>query len=98
MTATQIRMWIYGLALAALVAVGLSVSGSPYASTGAVALIVIAALLAVRAIAGSAVFRFGRKPQVAPAYARRPVAVSRQIAPDAPGRARPRAPGCSNSL
>jgi Family of unknown function (DUF6412) len=104
MAAHRIRTWIYGLALVSLVISGWSVSGSGVggpasASTGAVALVLIAALIAVRTSAGLAIFRFGRAPRPAPAYARtRSNGVGRQIDPDAPGRARPRAPGCSASL
>jgi uncharacterized protein DUF6412 len=99
MTATRIRAWIFGLTFIALVVGGWTVGGSAYATGGAVALVMLAALVAVRAFAGVAIFRFGRAARPVPAYARtRTNGVGRQIDPDAPGRARPRAPGCSASL
>jgi hypothetical protein len=99
MAANQIRTWIFGLAFAALVVGGWTVGGSGYASTGAAALFMIAALIAVRAIAGVAIFRFGRAPQPAPAFVRSDGRRNSYVSdPDAPGRARPREPGCSASL
>jgi hypothetical protein len=96
MTAGQIRAWILGLALATL-AIGVwGAGGSAYATTGVAALVLIGALIAIRTFLGSNNDRSGRAARPAPAYVRvRNNGVGRQIDPDAPGRARPRAPGCS---
>lgn len=94
MAVTGIRAWIFGLALLSLTAGGWSAFGSGYVSLGAAAaLTMVSLLLAIRMIAGPAIFRFGREPAVSPAYARTQRGVGRQVDPDAPGRARPRAPG-----
>jgi hypothetical protein len=99
MAANQIRTWIFGLAFVALVVGGWTLGGSAYASTGAVALVMIAALIAVRAIGGATIFRFGRAPQPVPVRVRADRQRSSYVSdPDAPGQARPRAPGCSAEL
>ncbi|HEY1488278.1 MAG TPA: DUF6412 domain-containing protein [Micromonosporaceae bacterium] len=96
MTAGQIRTWIIGLALVTLTIGVWSVSGSAYETTGVAALVLIGALIAVRTLMGAPTDRSGQNARPAPAYVRvRNNGVGRQVDPDAPGRARPRAPGCS---
>jgi hypothetical protein len=95
MPATAMRTWITGIALLAFgIGVHTTIGGNHLSTGAAAALIVIAGLLVARTLAGSAVLIVGGRPIGAPAYARtrRPTVV-RQSDPDAPGRARPRAPG-----
>jgi len=98
LAAIQIRSWIVGLALLTLGASLNATAGGPASMTtgAAAALLVIGALLASRTLAVRPQGGDNRQPLGAPQYARtRDTSVSRQCDPDAPGRARPRAPGNS---
>jgi hypothetical protein len=90
----RVHMWINAIVLVAF-GIGIhAAADTPVSAGAAAALIVIAALLAARTIAGSAILHVGARPVGAPSYARTgPTGVGRQCDPDAPGRARPRAPG-----
>jgi hypothetical protein len=97
--AIRLRAVIAGLALLACgTGIGAAMHGDagvpPLATGAAAALIVIAALLAARTLIGSSIPIVAARPIGAPFAARaRRLAVPRLCDPDAPGRARPRAPG-----
>lgn len=95
MAALQIRTWINGLVLLAFgVGISATIDGHHLPAGAAAALIVIAGLLTARTLIGSAIVSVDGRPIGAPSVARaRWTAVIRQSDPDAPGRARPRAPG-----